>query len=93
MHPVYCKQDLPCAGKRKEEEVIHRMEEYLVLLVENAVKRAKKKGWKRVSRTYNVTSIQATVSAKEELKRRGYKVEYSKYYTGEEYIVRVTVFF
>ena len=69
------------------------MEEYLVLLVENAVKRAKKMGWTRVSRTYNVTSLQATVSAKEELKRRGYKVEYSKYYTGEEYLVRVTVFF
>ena len=69
------------------------MEEYLVLLVENAVKRAKKMGWTRVSRTYNVTSLQATVSAKEELKRRGYKVEYSKYYTGEDYLVRVTVFF
>ena len=69
------------------------MEEYLVLLVENAVKRDKKMGWTRVSRTYNVTSLQATVSAKEELKRRGYKVEYSKYYTGKEYLVRVTVFF
>ena len=69
------------------------MEEYLVLLIENAVKRAKKMGWTRVSRTYNVKILQATVSAKEELKRRGYKVEYSKYYTGEEYLVRVTVFF
>ena len=45
------------------------MEEYLVLLVENAVKRAKKMGWKRVSRTYNVTSLQATEAAKEELKK------------------------
>ena len=69
------------------------MEEYLVLLVENAVKRAKKMGWTRVSRTYNVTSLQATEAAKEELKRRGYKVEYSKYYTVKEYLVRVTVFF
>ena len=47
------------------------MEEYLVLLVENAVKRAKKMGWKRVSRTYNVKSLQATDAAKEELKRVG----------------------
>ena len=69
------------------------MEEYLVVLVENAVKRVKKMGWTRVSRTYNVTSLQATDAAKEELKRRGYKVEDSKYYTGKEYLVRGTVFF
>ena len=69
------------------------MEEDLGLWVENGIKREKKMGWTRVSRTYNVTSLQATVAAKEELKRRGYRVEYSKYYTGEEYLVRVTVFF